>query len=103
MAVKPKPKKPAATARPVRPAKPEALTGDLDPAAPKKPKPAPVEVVEPPPVLPTARAFSDPVPAPLEPAADPGGRPVDVTTPGGERAFAQTPVHRAPCDPPSRT
>jgi hypothetical protein len=82
--------KPAARKVP-KPPKPDLVTGDLGPVAKPgaaKPKPAPVVVSEPAPSVPTTRAFGDPAP--------PAPEPVVVSSPDG-------PVHRAPCDPPSRT
>ncbi len=73
-----------------RPSKSAAKKPAPEPSqpTPKKPKPAPVVVVEPVLNAPTARAFGDP--APLAP------EPVVAPAPDG-------PIHRAPCDPPSRT
>jgi periplasmic protein TonB len=88
------PREPRPPFRPTPP--PPFVTGDLGPATTDKeltsalgepPVPAP-KPVEPPPTAPVVRASSDPVPPPPEPET--------VTAPDG-------PVHRANCDPPSKT
>ncbi len=81
---KPAPKLPA---RPARPTAPPPVIEASD-FKPKKPKPEPVSVAEPVVAEPTLRGFGDPPPEAPE--------PVVVSAPDG-------PVHRAPCDPPSRT
>ncbi len=91
MSTKPtKPVKKPAPKLPARPARPTAPPPDqpVSNSAPKKPKPAPVVEVEPVLSLPTLRGFGDPPPEAPE--------PVVVSAHDG-------PVHRAPCDPPSRT
>jgi hypothetical protein len=94
------------TVRPGRPERPsgpppEIMTGDLGPrtsihadlaaglgVSSAKPRAAAVEPVEAPVAVPVERAFSDPVPPPPE--------SVVANAPDG-------PIHRANCDPPSRT
>lgn len=99
---KPKPKKPVrpSVRVPVARQVSEPITGDL---APAKPKPPRAPVVELPPQVPTARAAGDPAPPSVVEPTESGGVPIPLTDPSGEKVFAQTPVHRAACDPPSRT